>query len=116
MPQDYGPAQPLVSTLRTWERRLNPAEWISRSTPATPARPDTSWHDEMVRKATESFTRNPSPRAEQQTPVAYVPPPTTPKRVPKRTTPVRTPPRTPPRTGARTPQRVPPRAAAGKRR
>ncbi len=53
MGQEYGAAQPLVDTLKKLEKKYNPAEWVK----SAPQKQDTSWHDEMVRKATESFTK-----------------------------------------------------------
>ena len=100
MPQDYGAAQPIVSTFKNLER-YNPAEWLrslGRGSPAVPQ--DTSWHDEMVRRATASFLppkATPAATGAAQVPVQPA------KRVPKRVVP-------------RTLVRTAPRAAAGKRR
>jgi hypothetical protein len=98
MTQDLGAAQPLVDAMRAGEKHVNPVEWLRSALAARQSAPrqDTSWHDEMVRRANASFL------------------------------PPRTPPRTPPKTAARTtgaaasaapsptkrtPKRTPPRAA-----
>jgi hypothetical protein len=86
MAQNLGAAQPIVDALQP----LNPATWFKRTPKPDSSRQDTSWHDEMVRRANASFV------------------------------PVKTPPKTPPKTTTRTapkptPKRTPPRAASKRR-
>lgn len=90
MPQDNsGPANTLLTIPRFLSRMAN------RFDPPTAARPDTSWHDDMVRQATRSVqARQDAERAAAA--AAAAPAPNTVKRTPKRT-----PTRTPARTAAR---------------
>ena len=44
------PMSGLVNKIATWAEKVDPSK-----PPAQ--KPDTSWHDEMTRKATESFTK-----------------------------------------------------------
>jgi hypothetical protein len=48
MPQDYGAAEPIVGLARKAYNKVNPLKENKL---------DTSWHDEMVRKANESFRK-----------------------------------------------------------
>jgi hypothetical protein len=73
--QDYGAAEPIMDLGRRALGAYNRLGQIG-----SPPR-DTSWHDDMVRKATASFAQ----------PAAPTTPPTPPKRVPRRTPPTRTP-------------------------
>ena len=95
MPQDNsGPANTLLTIPRFLSRMAN------RFDPPTAARPDTSWHDDMVRQATRSVqARQDAERAAAAaaaTAAPAAPAPNTVKRTPKRT-----PTRTPARTAAR---------------
>ena len=84
-----GPANTLLTIPRFLSRMAN------RFDPPTAARPDTSWHDDMVRQATRSVqARQDAERAAAA--AAAAPAPNTVKRTPKRT-----PTRTPARTAAR---------------
>lgn len=89
MPQQYGPAQPLMDLVNKGKdlyNRLNqPGLSGFRSG-------DTSWHDDQVRKANEGFRQQADKEAAAKTAAAA----TAAKRVPKRTAT-----RTPPRTAAR---------------
>ena len=78
MPQDNnGPADTLLTIPRILGRLAN------RYDPPTAARPDTSWHDDMVRQATRSFQARQD--AERAAAAATAPAPNTVKRTPKRT-------------------------------
>ena len=44
------PLSALVTKVATWAEKVDPSKPAAQ-------KPDTSWHDEMVRKATESFTK-----------------------------------------------------------
>jgi len=82
MPQDNnGPADTLLTIPRMLARLAN------RYDPPTAARPDTSWHDDMVRQATRSFqARQDAERAAAAAASApAVPASSTVKRTPKRT-------------------------------
>lgn len=67
MAQDFGAAEPIVGMARSVKRAVD-----SLPDPPRFSRPDTSWHDDMVRRANDSF-RQPAAKSA--------------KRVPKRTAP-----------------------------
>ena len=48
---EYGAFQPVVDLARKWGLPIGSKQ------EAAPAKVDTSWHDDMVRKATASFTK-----------------------------------------------------------
>jgi hypothetical protein len=92
MPQEYGAAQPLVGPYMDFMRRAQTG--FSRQ---SPPRQDTSWHDDMTRRASDSFRQQAERDAAAKAAVVADAQPV--KRVPKRT-----------------PARTPARPAAGKRR
>ena len=54
MPQDYGAAEPLVGPYMRSMRKAE-AVYDRLGQPVFPKRQDTSWHEDMVRKANDSF-------------------------------------------------------------
>jgi hypothetical protein len=70
---DYGAAKPIADWVNNWV--IKPSQKIlGAADKVTPQnKEDTSWHDDMVRKANESFQSKPSP-AKNQTPSKPTPP------------------------------------------
>lgn len=68
MGQQYGAAQPIADVA------INARNWITNKlgNPSAPreSKPDTSWHDSMVRKANESFRESAAKRTKSQPPKA----------------------------------------------